>query len=111
MKRLEPRTFHSKSKSKTKLLIPDDNSAHSYTHTLLSDIKKEDLWEKKYVAGKQEVIDLDSGNISDSVFDYLDKFGAVLYAVNSLGEIQRYYNDEQDYLASIKHLVRRSKND
>lgn len=54
-----------------------------------------DLWEKNYVSNKKE---------HKKYTDYLDKWGAVLYAVTSEGETQRFYIDEKEYLENIEHL-------
>ena len=60
-------------------------------------MKEEKLWEDKYV--KRVVKECPSLN---PVYLHKDGWGAVLYAKNSHGEIQRYYNDEKEYLEAIR---------
>ena len=66
---------------------------------LLKDIK--DLWEDKYVYAKIFCDKVDEGNFIDGYYDYEDKYGAVLYSVNSYGETQRFYESEEEYLKCI----------
>ena len=65
----------------------------------LEDIK--DLWEDKYVVNKTCHKGTDEENY---YYDYEDKWGATLYSVNHLGEIQRFYINRSDYLKAIKPL-------
>ena len=54
------------------------------------------LWEKKYVSNAIKV--------SDTATDYVDKWEAVLFSVNSNDEIQRYCSSEEEYLKTISHI-------
>ena len=65
----------------------------------LEDIK--DLWEDKYIQAKMFYDKVDEGNFIDGYYDYEDKYGAVLYSVNSCGEIQRFYESEEEYLKCL----------
>lgn len=60
-----------------------------------------DLWEEKYVDHTIEETNLDILNPEITCCCYCDRWNAVLYAVNSVGEIQRYYDDEEEYLEAI----------
>lgn len=70
-------------------------------------MNKEELWEDKYV---KEIV---SENEEDYMYIdelppvilYKDEWGAVLYAVNNLGEIQRYYENEEEYLRATPYLI------
>lgn len=66
---------------------------------LLKDIK--DLWEDKYVHAKIFCDKIDEGNFIDGYYDYEDEYGAVLYSVNSCGETQRFYDNEEEYLRCL----------
>ena len=59
------------------------------------------MWEDKYVVKKTRHKGIDGKNY---YYDYEDKWGAVLYSTNHLGEIQRFYIDRSDYLKAIKQL-------
>lgn len=79
------------------------NKNLNFTSCLLKDNEK--LWEDRYVFEKERVnISPNEGSLPDEYWDYKDKYGAVLYSVNSLGEIQRYYESREEYIDSIRHL-------
>lgn len=69
-------------------------------------MNKEKRWEDKYV----KIIE----DENEEIFLYKDKFppvrlykdgwGAVLYTANVYGEVQSYYNDENEYLEAIETL-------
>lgn len=60
-----------------------------------------DLWEEEFVDHTVEETNLDILNPEITCCCYCDRYGAVLYAVNSIGEVQRYYEDRDEYLESI----------
>lgn len=88
--------------SKKKITRFPKGKKPKYPTQLLSEVGE--LWEDKYIIGYQSLMDLDTMEVSDEVRDMVDKYGAVLYSVNDLGEVQRFYDSEEEYLDCIKHL-------